>query len=163
GTYGLVGNDAIGRPEDRFFYLSNVNMEATGAVFGRDNEYSRTGVMVTRYANPHITWENAKKTNLALEVGLFNKLQLQADYFTEHRYNILMARDFIPSTMGLTASVRANVGEASARGIDLSADYSDHFGNGSWIQGRANFTYATSAYKVFEEPEYNEWWASRLG
>src|SRR5690606_3939578 len=40
---------------------------------------------------------------------------------------------------------------------------SDHFGNGSWIQGRANFTYATSAYKVFEEPEYNEWWASRLG
>lgn len=162
-TYGLVGNDAIGRPEDRFFYLSNVNMDTTGAVFGRDNGYGRGGVMVTRYANPNITWENAKKMNVALEVGLFNKLQVQADYFTERRYNILMQRDFIPSTMGLTAPVRANVGEASSKGIDISADYSDNFGNGIWLQGRANFTYATSAFEVYEEPQYDEWWASRLG
>lgn len=162
-TYGLVGNDAIGRPEDRFFYLSNVNMEAEGAVFGRDNGYGRTGVMVTRYANPDITWENAKKMNVALELGLFDKLQIQADYFTEHRYNILMARDFIPTTMGLSAPVRANVGEASAKGIDVSADYSESLGNGFWLQSRANFTYATSAFEVYEEPEYNEWWKSRLG
>src|SRR5690606_27067776 len=26
GTYGLVGNDAIGNSRDRFFYLSNVNL-----------------------------------------------------------------------------------------------------------------------------------------
>lgn len=163
GTYGLVGNDAIGRPEDRFFYLSNVDMEADGAVFGRDNSYQRDGVMVTRYANPNISWENAKKMNIALELGLFNKMSIQADYFTEHRYNILMARDFIPTTMGLSAPVRANVGEASAKGIDISADYSDNLGNGFWLQGRANFTYATSAFEVYEEPQYNEWWKSHVG
>src|SRR3546814_1146999 len=35
-TYGRIGNDAIGRPEDRFFYLSNVNMNDGGrwAAFG---------------------------------------------------------------------------------------------------------------------------------
>src|SRR3546814_18298139 len=43
-TYGLVGNDAIGRPEDRFFYLSNVNMEnaGMGATFGTHYNYNRT-------------------------------------------------------------------------------------------------------------------------
>ncbi|MET3115056.1 TonB-linked SusC/RagA family outer membrane protein [Pedobacter sp. CG_S7] len=48
GTYGLTGNDQIGRDEDRFFFLSNVNMNNSGkgAIFGRDNGYSRPGVRV---------------------------------------------------------------------------------------------------------------------
>lgn len=35
-TYGLVGNDAIGSDSDRFFYLSNMNMNSSGRgqVFG---------------------------------------------------------------------------------------------------------------------------------
>src|SRR3546814_19469514 len=40
-TYGLVGNDEIGSPSDRFFYLSNVDMEAGGAVFGEDRSEER--------------------------------------------------------------------------------------------------------------------------
>ncbi len=162
-TYGLAGNDAIGSGSDRFFYLSNVNMNATGAVFGERNAYSRTGVSVTRYANEDITWEKSKKMNIALEAGLFEKLNFQAEYFTEFRTNILMTRSYIPTTMGLSAAVRANVGEASGRGVDISADYSQYFGKNLWLQGRGNFTYATNQYEVYEEPEYDEWWRSRVG
>src|SRR3546814_3999286 len=32
-----------------------------------------------------------------------------------------------------------------------------------WLQVRGNFTYATSEFKVYEEPNYDEWWASRIG
>ncbi|MEC3878494.1 SusC/RagA family TonB-linked outer membrane protein [Parapedobacter sp. 10938] len=162
-TYGLVGNDEIGSPSDRFFYLSNVDMEAGGAVFGRDNNYSRTGVTVTRYANSAITWEQAKKFNVALEVGLFDKLDITADFFKEHRTNILMTRADIPTTMGLSADVRANVGEATGQGVDVSANYSHSFMNGLWLQALGNFTFAQSAFKVYEEPEYDEWWKSRVG
>lgn len=163
GTYGLVGNDQIGRPEDRFFYLSNVDMDAGGAVFGRDNGYSRTGVTVTRYSNTDITWEQAEKLNVAVELGLFGKVDIQADFFKEHRRNILMARSHIPATMGLTAPVMANLGEATGQGVDVSVDYTHSFINGLWLQGRGNFTFAQSAYKVLEEPEYREWWQSRVG
>jgi len=163
GTYGLVGNDAIGSGSDRFFYLSNVDMNASGAVFGKDNGYSRTGVTVTRYSNPDITWETSTKANLALEVGFFDALQIQAEYFTEYRRNILMTRSFIPTTMGLSSEIRANVGEASGRGVDISLDYSQRFGKNLWMQGRGNFTYATNRYEVYEEPEYDEWWRSRVG
>ncbi|HAZ02062.1 MAG: SusC/RagA family TonB-linked outer membrane protein [Bacteroidetes bacterium GWF2_42_66] len=162
-SYGLVGNDAIGSAEDRFFYLSNVDMNATGASFGTDNMYSRSGVSISRYANEDITWETSKKFNVALELGLFNKLEIQAEYFNEYRTNILMTRADIPKSMGLSSTVRANVGEASGRGTDISVDYSQSFGSNFWIQARGNFTYATSRYEVYEEPEYDEPWRSRMG
>src|SRR3546814_20194755 len=113
-TYGLVGNDAIGGPEDRFFYLSNVNMEdnGRGADFGTDNGYSRPGVSISRYDNPAITWETAEKVNLGIEMKLLGKIGVQADFFSEYRRHILMDRASVPKYMGLSADVRANVGEA---------------------------------------------------
>lgn len=164
-TYGLVGNDAIGEPIDRFFYLSTVDMNnpTRGAVFGRNFTYGQNGIMVSRYDNRAITWETATKTNFGLEVSLWDKLEIQADYFTEYRKNILMNRASIPVTMGLTAPVRANVGEASGRGLDLSVDANHTFSNGLWILGRGNFTYATSRFEVVEEPEYHERNLSKIG
>ena len=141
-------------------------MDATNlsATFGRDWGYSRNGIVVTRYANEDITWETAYKTNLALELGLFNKVQIQADLFREYRKNILMDRADIPVTMGLSAAVRANVGEAEAEGMDVSVNYSHSFSNGAWLQAMGNFTYATARYRVYEEPAYEkEWWKSRVG
>ena len=165
-TYGLVGNDAIGSASDRFFYLSKVNMNssARGFAFGTESKRNISGVNVDRYANPLVTWEESHKTNIAVELGLFNKVNIQADFFAEVRKNILMDRADIPSTMGLTAAVKANVGEAAGRGMDISIDYSHNFSNSTWIQARGNFTYATNEYRVYEEPVYeNEWWKSRVG
>ena len=156
-TYGLSGNDAIGDPNDRFMYLSNVNMNDAGksAVFGRDNGYSRAGISLSRYADPNISWELAKKTNLGVELGLFGKIEIQADFYTEHRSNILMTRTATPATMGLSAQPRANVGAAEGKGVDLSADYNHSFNQHFWVQARANFTYATSKFTVYEEPSYD--------
>jgi TonB-linked SusC/RagA family outer membrane protein len=163
GTYGLVGNDAIGSLDDRFFFLSDVDMNANGATFGSEKDYTRPGISVSRYANNDISWETAKKKNIALELGLFGEAQIMAEYFTEYRTNILMTRAHVPTTMGLSAPVRANVGEASGRGVDLSVDYNHFFKKDLYIQGRANFTYATSRFEVYEEPVYKEWWRSRVG
>ena len=91
------------------------------------------------------------------------KENIIAEYFTEHRTNILMDRAFIPSTMGLTAAVRANVGEARARGVDIQADYQQVWSNDFWTSARANFTWARSKFDVYEEPNYPERWRSRIG
>ncbi|WP_225976278.1 TonB-dependent receptor [Mucilaginibacter ginsenosidivorax] len=165
GTYGLVGNDAIGSADDRFFYLSEVNINDgnKGYTFGENFNYSRPGVTVNRYDNRDITWETARKLNLGFELGLFNDLEIQADYFTERRNNILMDRASIPSTMGLSAGVRANVGKAKANGIDISADYNKTFGNSLWLQVHGNFTYAHSEFTAYEEPEYAEKYKSHIG
>jgi TonB-linked SusC/RagA family outer membrane protein len=168
GTYGLVGNDAIGDEKDRFFYLSEMNMDDSGRgyTFGQglnSGGYTRNGVRITRYENKDITWETAYKTNLGFEINLFNSFELQADYFTERRKNILMTRSSIPATMGLSSEIRANVGEAKANGFDASIDYNKYFPFGYWVQGRANFTYAHSEFLIYEEPEYKEKYKLRVG
>lgn len=166
-TYGLVGNDAIGSDSDRFFYLSNMNMNSSGRgqVFGTNWGNYKDGISTVRYPNEFITWEVAKKLNIGFELGLFNSLDVQFDYFREDRSKILMDRSFIPTTMGLEASVRANVGEAASHGVDLSVNY-NHWFNKIWLQGYGNFTYATSEFKVADEPDYAAAglpWRSRVG
>lgn len=126
-TYGLVGNDAIGDANDRFFYLSNVNMDDGGksssfGTYGNSGGRTLNGVSISRYANDLITWETAKKLDLGIELGLWNELEIQADVFHEDRSNILMSRSSIPTTMGLQAVTRSNVGEAISKGIDISVN-----------------------------------------
>ena len=167
-TYGLVGNDQIGSAEDRFFYISQVNLNdgSMGAPFG--NEFSNyiNGVSIDRYANDQITWEKAKMLNVGFELGLFGKVDIQADYFTEYRSNILMDRAQVPASMGLQSPIRANVGEASSKGFEMSLDYKDNITNDFFVAVRANFSYATSKYEVFEELDYVSAglpWRSRIG
>lgn len=164
-SYGLVGNDQIGTSSDRFFYLSNVNMNDGnyGATFGTNVDKGLSGISISRYSNPNISWETSLKNNYALEFGLWNKINIIAEYFTEHRSKILMTREAIPTTMGLTAPIRANVGEASGKGIDISLDYQQSWNKDFWTSARGNFTYASSKFEVFEEPQYNEYWRSRVG
>ncbi len=159
-TYGIIGNDAIGSAEDRFFYLSTVNMNdgSRGATFGRDpgNLYALNGISISRYSNPEITWETSTQKNIALEMGLFDKLNINAEYFSQYRNNILMTRASIPLAAGFAAPIRANVGAASGEGVDISLDYKQFFQNEFWVSGMGNFTYATSKYKAYEEPQYSE-------
>lgn len=167
-TYGLVGNDAIGSADERFFYLSEVNMTDPnkGAYFGSSlsNLYHRDGITVSRYPNPTITWEKAHQTNLGFDMNLWNKLNITFDAYHTLRSNILMPRASLPSSMGLSNRPSANVGAATSKGIDASVDYTQTLTKSWWVQGRANFTLAMSKYDKYEEPSYdNEPWLSRKG
>lgn len=164
-TDGLVGNDAIGDANDRFFYISQVNIGGgQGYNFGSEFGYSRPGITIGRYENPNITWEISRKTNLGLEVNLLDMFDINVDLYKEHRKNILMTRTYIPVTMGLQAPSRANVGEAKGDGVDLSVDFKKSFTPDFWMTGRLNFTYATSKYVKVDEPDYSATpWRSQVG
>jgi TonB-linked SusC/RagA family outer membrane protein len=166
-TYGLVGNDDIGDENTRFFYLANVNVNDANRKysFGYDWENtSQGGISISRYADPFITWEISRKTNLGLELNLWNSLELQVDYFKENRSQILMVRADIPTTMGLQASPYSNIGKAKGSGVDMSLDYSKSFSKDFWTTFRGNFTYAASKYDVYEEPDYSDVpWRSHKG
>lgn len=165
-TYGLVGNDEIGAVEDRFYYLSNLNMNNSGRgiSFGDTWGYGRPGISISRYEDPFITWEISKKSNYGMELNFWNALEIQVDYFVEKRSKILQARADIPTTMGLQAEPKANIGKANGSGVDFSVDYNKSFSPDLWAIFRGNFTYAASRYEVYEEPNYSKTpWRSRVG
>ncbi|MDR0573254.1 MAG: TonB-dependent receptor [Tannerella sp.] len=165
-TYGLVGNDAIGDENDRFFYQSEVNVDNPDRAYtwGESFGYTVNGVSISRYANSLITWEIAQKMNLGLELGLFGKIDVMADFYTESRKNILQTRSDIPSTMGLLVTPQANIGKASGKGVDLSVDLNHYFNKDFWVTGRFNYTYAKSKWEVYEEPDNSLTpWLSHVG
>lgn len=166
-TYGLVGNDAIGSPSDRFFYLSRINQNADGNSyqFGDTFNNAYTGYSIDRYSNFGITWEEAKKRDLGLEMNILGVANLMVDYFSEHRNKILMTRVDMPAEIGLITNPSGNIGEVKSHGLDASLDV-NHFFNqrtNTWIQGRANFTYATNKVLVYSEPYYRYPYLSRIG
>lgn len=163
-TYGLVGNDAIGSSYDRFYYLSQVNMNASRPVnWGIQMNYNPGGINIDRYANNKIGWETAYKTDIGAEISTVFGLSANVDWFKEVRKNILLSR-VIPSTMGVIPEVKANLGEAKGQGIDMELNYEKIFNNNLWLTGRGTFTYATSEATKWEEPDYSKTpWLSKVG
>jgi TonB-linked SusC/RagA family outer membrane protein len=164
GTYGLVGNDAIGSNNDRFYYLADVNLKANQPVsWGYDFTYNPLGVNVLRYANDNIGWETAYKTNIGAEIVFVNGLSANIDAFHERRENILLAR-VVPKTMGILPEIKANLGVATGQGIDAELNYEKSFNKDLWITGRGTFTYATNEIIEWEEPDYSATpWLSHVG
>lgn len=163
GTYGLNGNDKIS--DHRFLYLSDVRLtDGAGYTFGYEQGgYTRPGMLIRRYADPSISWEVSKKTNLALELDLFKDFNLIWEYFVEKRSNILQERKTIPYSMGLWVNPDANLGEARGTGTEFSINH--NYAKGAfWAQSRINFTYAVSEYTKYEDYDYDtEWWKLRVG
>lgn len=115
----LLVTTRIGKDEDRFFYQSDVNVNDSGRkyIWGQDFGYTVNGVSIKRYANESIGWEISKKMNVGIELGLFDKVEIQADYYTERRSNILMSRADIPATMGCNKLRRQISGRAEGHGF----------------------------------------------
>ncbi|WP_316816290.1 TonB-dependent receptor [Pedobacter nyackensis] len=165
GSYGIIGNDQIGSDADRFFYLSEVNLNAgNGYTFGENYNYLRPGIQINRFANPQISWERSEQTNIGLEATLFNDFNIVVEAYKQNRTSVLLERTNIPSLVALqtvnpvnSALVypRANIGKAESQGIDFSFNYSKNFSQNYWMKLNANFTYAASKLIFNEEPKYD--------
>ncbi|MDN3665359.1 SusC/RagA family TonB-linked outer membrane protein [Algibacter miyuki] len=148
-TYGLVGNDAITSAGNRFFFLSQISNSGNGYTWGSNYQTSYSGYTVERYANNLITWEVAEKFNLGVEMKILNAINLNVDFFKENRSDVYLTRDFIPNSVGLSAAIYGNVGEATSQGIDGSLDFNHSFTPDLWLSGRSTFTFAKS--KIIED------------
>lgn len=149
GSYGEVGNDAVGG--SRFYYMSTVNKTANGYYFG-DSQGYMNGMAELQMGSPNATWERSRKTDVGLDLEMFGgDLRLSADYFYEHRDGILLKRATIPDIMGAAwgDTPWANIGVMENRGVDATFDLHHTFGSGLYVKVDANFTFARN--KIIED------------
>lgn len=169
GSYGYVGNDAIGNSGDRFFYLSQVLLKdgTRGAWFGENNTNFGPGVSILRYPNSEISWEISRQLNLGIDINLFGDLDIITEVFRQYRTNILQDRSFIGSSIGLNPSAipKANTGKYLTSGVDFSANYNKYFRQDKWLQLRGNFTYSKAEFVELDEVSFpaGEEYRSRIG
>ncbi|UII24277.1 SusC/RagA family TonB-linked outer membrane protein [Fulvivirga ligni] len=148
-SYGLVGNDRIdGR---RFAYITTIG-NTGGYRWGVNNDYQRAGRTEGDYGVADLTWETVTKTNLGLELGLFNSIKLQADYFIEERKDIFMQRRSIPGSSGFVNTPWANYGKVNNRGVDLSLNVNSNISQDFNLSMWGTFTYAVNEIIEQDEP-----------
>ena len=151
GSIGKVGNDDIGGR--RFAYITTINTGASGYHFGYAGDYWRGGYSEGEVGVNNLTWETSTKTNVGIELGLWNEFNLQFDYFYEHRTNIFMQRKTIPTQAGFLSNPYANYGVVDNSGVDGTITWNHKFGKDLRVALRANFTYAKNEVKEYDEPE----------
>lgn len=152
GSYGLVGNDRLGGR--RFLYLDDIYLGAGG--------YSTSlglgqHIGINMLRNADITWEIAKKTNLGVELGLFDEVDIVVDVFKEKRDNILRSRSTIPLINGFPSSVLppVNIGVIENKGYEIELNYRKAISNDLSILTKLNFNHAKNKQLYADEPLLN--------
>lgn len=157
GSYGLVGNDAIGG--DRFVYLEDIELtNGSGYTTGQGQNYSLNGPKYKRFKNEEITWEVGRKLNVGLDIQFLKDFRLNVDYFREYRTNVFQQRGAVPTYMGTAdTKIYGNLAEISNWGIDGSIEYNKQFNKDLWISSRGTFTFARNRVEKWDEPLFMEY------
>mgnify|MGYP002578855804 FL=1 len=163
-SYGKVGNDQLGQ---RFPYLYTLATKYTVKENGKDVEkpfpgwdwgdytYGNAydGLTYLDLASENVTWEIATKHDAGVDLSLFNdKFTATIDYFHEQRDGIFMAREFLPSMVGVRSNPKANVGSVRSQGFDGNFAYKQKI-NKVNLTVRGNFTYSKN--EILEKDEEN--------
>ncbi|MEO1013359.1 MAG: TonB-dependent receptor, partial [Bacteroidota bacterium] len=147
GSWGILGNDAIGR----FNFLSLYDF-SEGYVF--DGSQVVAGVSEGTLGAPNTTWEKKETINLGLELGLFNsKVSLEFDYFNNTTSDILITRDAtVTDVSGIGDRLPdENLGEFVNKGFEILATYRENIGDFNFnISG--NFTSVRNETIFIDEP-----------
>lgn len=145
-SYGQSGNYPSG---GQYQYLSQFGVNNNSAVIGGNATQS---ISENLQGNPNITWERAKKTDVAIEGTFFNGLfGFETDFFYEKRSNFLVTIGAVlPGEYGVNTG-QVNGGILNNRGVEFTLTSYKTFANGLRLDVRGTFTYAKSKLEqVFE-------------
>ena len=109
GSYGTSGREAGADFLTFTTFLDNV----------RYDNLSNFGATIQQLANSQITWETTYTTNIGLDLGLWNRINITADYYRRRSAGLLQTVP-LPSYTGFARQIR-NVGELTNNGIEVTA------------------------------------------
>ena len=104
-----------------------------------------------RFASPFLSWEIENKQNYGIDLGFFdNRIDIQADYFSNRRHNILLQRQTVLGVSGFQRMPWQNYGIVTNKGLDASITVNHNIGD--WkLSARSNLTFARN--KIIEQDE----------
>ena len=134
-SYGIIGNDRI----PGFRFLSILNGEAE-YVF---NNQLAQGIAVGPVANPEIRWEKQIPLDIGLDVELFNKVTITADYFKKRTEDLLVSAQ-TSGIIGVAAPGSSvpviNAGTVENEGLEFSIGYKETVSEDFNFNVNYNFT-----------------------
>ncbi|MEY2595265.1 MAG: hypothetical protein RI965_537 [Bacteroidota bacterium] len=84
------------------------------------NYLTSAGLAPSQLGNPNLGWETSIQTDLALELGLFNRINLIAEVYHRKTNDLLTSRQLVGNSGFL--SVNDNIGAITNKGIELGLE-----------------------------------------
>jgi TonB-linked SusC/RagA family outer membrane protein len=150
-SYGEVGNDKyyVNGSEVRFLYVEAWSWYNNVYYFG-NGEYQK-GIYEGRFPNTGVTWERARKYNVAFESELLKGLfALNVDLFKEKRKNILTSYLTLPDYTGIDIAA-GNLGRTTNQGFEIELKHRNSIGKLSYNLN-LNFSHARNKVEEMDEP-----------
>ena len=82
----------------------------------------------TTLGNPDIRWETSTQMDIGVNMAVFGKVNIEADYFIRNATDILFDQNN-PGVTGVRNPTTVNIAEVENRGFELSASYTENFGD----------------------------------
>ncbi|WP_255501679.1 TonB-dependent receptor [Olivibacter sp. SDN3] len=129
-SYGTQGNDRIRRGDVDLYYPYMSILEP--AQVGSNNPIGnqpRIGFRQTEFANRIVTWEQAEKFNVGLDLTMLNgRLDIAADYFINNTNDILLNPP-LPDVIGMGTNYPSqNAGAVQNKGWEVNLAWQDQIG-----------------------------------
>jgi TonB-linked SusC/RagA family outer membrane protein len=157
-SYGLVGSDAA--PGNRYVY-NQVYKQGGGYYFGETPTGYGT-IYEDALSNANVVWERAKKTDIGLDMNLFNdKISATIDYFHDIRYDQLIVPGSVPEILGVGLPA-VNIGKTRNQGFDGQISYHSTLGK---VQYNVGFVFSYAKNKILFQDEATPAypWLSKTG
>jgi len=106
-SYGQVGN-------------VNIGDYAAASLYGPGTYGGTATLALTQTGNPDLRWETSKKTDIGINIGLWqNKVTVDADYYHNNIDGLILAAPQSPSKGIPANSISTNVGSMYNRGFEF--------------------------------------------
>ncbi|WP_316835413.1 TonB-dependent receptor [Pedobacter nutrimenti] len=124
-SWGILGD-----AEKVDYYSTAQTLMYNPSIYGFNGEIV-PGAYNNVSVNPNISWEEAKQTDLGLDMGMFKgKINITVDYFLNKRDNILYAAP-VSTEFGLPAPL-SNLLKMNNKGWEFLVNYKDKAGDFHW-------------------------------
>ena len=100
--------------------------------------------------------EKSTKFNIGFDASLFKGLNVELDYFRQHRYDIFVSGAGVYSSLIGFDAPYANKGVVNSRGFEMSLDYTHTFGDITFNAGASYNVYKNEIKEQGEEPKAYE-------
>jgi TonB-linked SusC/RagA family outer membrane protein len=150
-SYGLVGNDKIGR---NFAYYYQQFYAASGAANFGTQSNNFPGIAEGTLGNDEVSWEKEKKLDVGLDFGLFNdNLTGTIDFFDNNRFDILTTRGTVSAVFGQTLPP-VNLGKVNNRGYEIELNYRGRITKDLNYQLKGTYSVAKNKIVYADEPDF---------
>ncbi|SEM58017.1 TonB-linked outer membrane protein, SusC/RagA family [bacterium A37T11] len=156
-SYGKVGNDVLGATREttpRFIYQDNITV-GTGPL---PSLGLGQGINQGLLGNKDVTWETATKRNYGADIEILHELQINVDYYTEHRDDILISRGTVPVLQGIPLNniPKVNMGIVDNKGFEVEVHYQKKLTENWGIHAHGNYGTNKNRVKFYDEPKRDE-------